>query len=171
MALIKCGECGKEVSSDAATCPSCGKKVAKKHTVRNVLLGAVGLFVLVGVLGSKSRSDAPSSAASAAVAAPIDVSAASLYQAYEQNEVAADEQYKGKILRVAGKVTSIDKTIGDTIVVHISSGQMFRSVMAYPEDSEVSKAAALVKGGPVSVVCVGGGKVMISPVLRKCVIE
>lgn len=29
MALIKCGECQKEISSDALQCPSCGKPQAK----------------------------------------------------------------------------------------------------------------------------------------------
>ena len=27
MALIKCGECGKEISSNAKTCPNCGNPV------------------------------------------------------------------------------------------------------------------------------------------------
>ena len=27
MALIKCSECGKEVSSQAKVCPNCGKKI------------------------------------------------------------------------------------------------------------------------------------------------
>lgn len=29
MALIKCGECGKEISSNASTCPSCGNPINK----------------------------------------------------------------------------------------------------------------------------------------------
>lgn len=37
MALIKCPECGKEVSSDCKRCPNCGKQL-KKHVAPTVLL-------------------------------------------------------------------------------------------------------------------------------------
>ncbi|MGZ6362403.1 MAG: zinc ribbon domain-containing protein [Ktedonobacterales bacterium] len=30
MALIKCPECGEQVSTSAAACPHCGKQIAKK---------------------------------------------------------------------------------------------------------------------------------------------
>lgn len=52
MALIQCKECGKDVSSEAVTCPSCGIRVRpKSKTVLYVLLvplGLVGLFLLYG---------------------------------------------------------------------------------------------------------------------------
>ena len=39
MALIKCGECGKEVSDKAASCPGCGAPIAEPST-REKNLGA-----------------------------------------------------------------------------------------------------------------------------------
>lgn len=51
MALIKCPECGKEVSSFAKTCPNCGCPIEKMKTdgivkikLPNIELGTVGLF-------------------------------------------------------------------------------------------------------------------------------
>lgn len=52
MALIKCSECGKEISSKAAACPYCGcpiEATVKKGIVRikmpnNIVEGWVGLF-------------------------------------------------------------------------------------------------------------------------------
>ena len=52
MALIKCPECGKEISDKAAACPSCGCPIAemvKSGVVRvkmpnNIVEGWVGLF-------------------------------------------------------------------------------------------------------------------------------
>jgi len=38
-----------------------------------------------------------------------------LYNAYEANEVAADQKYKGKILLVSGEIEDIAKDITDTI--------------------------------------------------------
>jgi predicted amidophosphoribosyltransferase len=33
MALIKCGECGREVSTTAKVCPQCGAKVKKSQSI------------------------------------------------------------------------------------------------------------------------------------------
>ncbi|MBN0552450.1 zinc ribbon domain-containing protein [Pseudomonas aeruginosa] len=45
MALIKCKECGAQVSNKAKACPSCGAKVPKS-------VGVIGwLFVIFIVLG------------------------------------------------------------------------------------------------------------------------
>lgn len=47
MALIKCRECGKEISSFANCCPNCGCPVTSdtvKIKIPNIELGTVGLF-------------------------------------------------------------------------------------------------------------------------------
>lgn len=52
MALIKCSECGKEVSTEAGKCPHCGVKVKKPAGPLAWLLGSViFLVILVGALG------------------------------------------------------------------------------------------------------------------------
>jgi hypothetical protein len=58
MALIKCPECGKEMSSEAPACPNCGKPnvtVAKKKSTSTrdagcllMLLAFLGSFVVPG---------------------------------------------------------------------------------------------------------------------------
>ena len=48
MALIKCKECKKEISSDAKQCPSCGYK--KKET--SWLFIAFVIFLILGAIGS-----------------------------------------------------------------------------------------------------------------------
>lgn len=52
MALIKCGECGKEVSTSAVACPHCGAKKPKTSIWPRLLLGilvAFGLIFLSGI--------------------------------------------------------------------------------------------------------------------------
>lgn len=49
MPIVKCRECGKDVSTEAKTCPSCGVKV-KKPTSRVVKL--IGLAFIVAVIGT-----------------------------------------------------------------------------------------------------------------------
>lgn len=55
MALIKCHECGHDVSTDASSCPSCGAKMPKirkslSPIVKWGLLGTVALGVVGAVL-------------------------------------------------------------------------------------------------------------------------
>lgn len=63
MALIKCRECGTEISNQAAACVKCGAPVKSaisaapkgKMGCGTVIAAAVGLVVLVSVLGSLSN--------------------------------------------------------------------------------------------------------------------
>lgn len=51
MALIKCAECGKDVSTEAKTCPSCGATVRlPKKPAKPSSAGAL-MYALVGVVG------------------------------------------------------------------------------------------------------------------------
>ncbi|MCB1026125.1 MAG: hypothetical protein KDB79_17135, partial [Acidobacteria bacterium] len=47
---------------------------------------------------------------------PIAITATSLTKAYEENEIAADEKYKGKTLEVSGSVSNIAETLGNYTV-------------------------------------------------------
>ena len=59
MALIKCTECGKEISSKAKTCPHCGAplvKEKKKGSCLTKILGMVILFIgLIFMIGALSN--------------------------------------------------------------------------------------------------------------------
>lgn len=64
MALTKCRECGKEISTEAASCPHCGapmKTAAPKNS--NTGMGCLGVIVLIAIIGwavnSCTSSDAP----------------------------------------------------------------------------------------------------------------
>ena len=48
MALIKCSECGKEISDKATACPNCGNTISK-HTYNKELRAAkrVAIFIIV----------------------------------------------------------------------------------------------------------------------------
>lgn len=45
MALIKCGECGKEISDEALVCPHCGIPTMKKKGSGNKRIGIIILIV------------------------------------------------------------------------------------------------------------------------------
>lgn len=50
MALVKCKECGAEVSTKAASCPNCGGPIKPKAKVG--CLGAIGLIVVAFILAA-----------------------------------------------------------------------------------------------------------------------
>jgi hypothetical protein len=104
-------------------------------------------------------------------AATLKVSAATLWQAYHSNEVAADEVYKGKKLLITGTVAEVKKDAFDNIVVWLETPNMFMRVMAKVKDSEKPRAAQLGKGGAVTALCEGGTMIMGSPTLHDCVLR
>ena len=56
MALIKCKECGAQVSSEAKACPECGKGVTSSMKW-GVLIGQVFIGIIISSFSSKNTSD------------------------------------------------------------------------------------------------------------------
>jgi len=56
MALIKCPECGADVSENATVCPKCGEKMPKKTSLFTWMVAAL---ILIGVGISLTKPDAP----------------------------------------------------------------------------------------------------------------
>jgi hypothetical protein len=123
------------------------------------------LFVafVVSLVSLSCASDAPSSSGP-----PVVVTAAALWTAYDANEVAADELYKGKRLQVTGKLKSIDKDLMGDVVLMLEAPNEFSTVHAGLDDADEGKAAKLTKGSEITVTCEGGGMVIGSPILRDC---
>lgn len=136
----------------------------------------IGLAVLAGSIGAAAEAgkaqEATTAPAAEVVAAQqadaLQVDARMLYAAYDANEVAADQQFKGKRLRVTGTVEAIDSGIGDEPVVRLSAGS-FQSV--HVQGLAAATAASLAKGQQITVVCTGDGEVIGSPMLEDCTLQ
>lgn len=139
------------------------------------LLGFGGCFGMcaLGAAGAKKASDDAAEKKKSDDKAFDDekamkVTAAELAAAYDENEVKADEKYKGHKVEVTGVVSGIDSSIGDEPVVRLA-GKSFDSVMAH--DVPKRDAANLKKGESVTLVCKADGEVIGSPVLRNCSVK
>ncbi|MDE7323058.1 MAG: zinc ribbon domain-containing protein [Lachnospiraceae bacterium] len=62
MAIIKCNECGKEISDKATSCPNCGcpitpatQKTKKKGSCLAIILIVFGLLIFIGVIVPSSN--------------------------------------------------------------------------------------------------------------------
>jgi hypothetical protein len=63
MALIKCRECGREVSDKAKTCPGCGRKVKRPVGTLGILLAVLlGVAVFVPIISNSINAPATSTA-------------------------------------------------------------------------------------------------------------
>jgi len=91
----------------------------------------------------------------------ISVTAAQLIQAYDANELSADQKYKGKVAKITGKVSSIQKMMGSSFIT-LGSGKDFEviSVQAFFDESQEGKLASLQKGQQLTVQCTIDGKSM-----------
>ena len=115
MALIKCGECGSEISDKAAACPKCDAPVPKAPAPKTNHSGGAAAFlaVVVGLIGAVAwfgSSDEKSSAATAAKADKV-CEAGDLRCRGEKGVVAASVYCKDHIERLAKhSVKWVDRT-------------------------------------------------------------
>ena len=102
----------------------------------------------------------------------IVVTAPKLFAAYDANEVAADEIYKGKTLRVSGTIDAVGKDILDAMYVTLSSGRQYSitNVQCMFSDDHKNALAGLKKGQSVTLLGTCNGK-FGNVLLKDCRIE
>lgn len=122
--LIKCPECGKEVSDNAVTCVHCGYPLTQKKenmpkavqakrkdglvVTSNIILGVFGLLVAYGVLTSKGGVVGNTNAA--AISWLLIVGAAfALFSIKKLNRMAA--KVSGSLFVIAGVVSVLSLSI------------------------------------------------------------
>jgi hypothetical protein len=75
-------------------------------------------------------------------------SAKQLFKAYEENEVATDENMKGKLISVNGVVQSIDKDFTDSIIIGLQTDNQF---ILHELRWKTEKATAVHKKGQLAL--------------------
>ena len=196
-----CKHCGKEIAEDAKFCPGCGKRTdeksapvfhvdpeaEKKHKKRGCLTWlVVGVLLFGGCVAIFGDSDTPSPSepATQSTTAPtekpttvpteepvIEITPSELYNAYEENEVAADNEYKGKKVRITGTIEDIGKDILDDVYITINAGD-YDEIQCYFEDQkQIDKVATLKSGEEVTIVGECSGLSILNVVLQNCELE
>lgn len=95
-------------------------------------------------------------------------SAQSLADAYEQNTVAADRQFKNKWFLINGVVKSINTDFSDSAYITLSVDNMFNSPQAKFIKSEEDLLADLRQGQKITAMCIGNGDIAKTPMLKNC---
>jgi hypothetical protein len=143
---------------------------------KHFFLYSIAGLIVAGFLFSRTKaSDSKEKSAQLAssVVGPdgsVTVGAVRLWRDYEENEVAADVQYKGKRLHVTGTVVSVERDYDGRPVLHLLSGNPIFLTMATLDRAYLPDAAQLRKGDQVVLRCIGAGREMRMPQLEKCML-
>lgn len=98
----------------------------------------------------------------------VRVSSIQLAQAFDQNEVAAQMQYKGKTLYVDGTVSGVTLDIMDNPVIQLEGANQFMPLQASFEKSYSQAISQISKGQRITVICRDISEVASVPMLDSC---
>ncbi len=181
--LVECRACGEYVAKNAKKCPNCGAKHPNKanhtaYTICSVIVVITVILVAIAAFsGGSSSSDGSSQGgtSNADKQAPeyVAIDATALWTAYHENEVNADNLYKGKLLAVTGVVEDIGKdAITDAPCVSLESGSDFEFYPIqcfFPKNgSESDQLAALSDGDTITIYGRCTGKSVFYVQLSNC---
>ena len=96
------------------------------------------------------------------------VSARKLYKEYNANEIAADEKYKGKIIKETGIIRDIGNDIMDNAYITLIGDQYFGDIQCYFREKSI--VAGLSKGKRISVMGSCSG-LMMNVHLNNCIVK
>ena len=98
----------------------------------------------------------------------ITISASKIYKEYNENEIAADEKYKGKIIEVTGVIRDIGNDIMDNAYITLVGNEYFGDIQCY--FNEKSVVAKLSKGKKITVIGSCSG-LMINVQINNCIVR
>lgn len=99
----------------------------------------------------------------------ISVLADDLYSEYHENEVAADNKYKGKRIKVTGIVAEIRKDFMDDEIIDLKTDNQFMDIHCEMNKSESDKVVNLRKDSQVILIGKCKGMIIGSVQLDDCV--
>ena len=101
----------------------------------------------------------------------VEVTVEQLVKAYEENELAADRVYKGKLAAITGKVESVNEMLGRRFVVLEPDYLSIIDVSCYFEREHVEQLVKLKKGQVITVQGKIDGYGLASVTVENCTIK
>lgn len=149
-----CQDCGTELSSKAKMCPKCGRDQRNFYSRHKVLmfifaiicLGAIG----AALGGGENGNTLQTTSTNIKTEEVLTIDYNQLYKEYMDNPISADAKYKGKILKLTGKVDTIDREIAGNTYITFKI-DFLKDIRITFKKSEESKVADLKKGQQVTI--------------------
>lgn len=150
----------------------------KGHTIKAKVISFLWLTVCLAVFisagnGSKLNRTSTITLPSQIKAEQImQVNIHEILSAYKNNEIGADNKYKGKLIQVTGKIGSIKKDILDNLYVTLGTGKFLEipQIQAFFNDSKNNQLAQLRKGHQLTIVGRVDG-LMMNVLMNGCIIK
>lgn len=172
--LKKCKTCGAEIAKSANVCPNCGANLTfkKPAVIIGLIFWIVALIFFFKACGALGNSpSASSNNASKEVSA--EITSTDLWNAYSDNEINADNQYKDKLIAVTGTITDIGKdSVSGNPCVSLNSGDQLG---IYPiqcffskDDASNEQVSALKNGDSITIYGTCAGKYLVTVQLSGC---
>jgi hypothetical protein len=100
------------------------------------------------------------------------VSISTILSDYEDNEIGADNKYKGRYIQTTGIIDSVKKDLMGSLYVTLGTGSQFEfpKIQAFFDKSERNNLALLRKGSSLTVTCQVEG-LMMNVLVKKCQIN
>lgn len=185
--LISCKACGKPIGKDVSICIHCGtdqRNFFMKHKIITFflvmfLLGAINDAMKTTTSRATITASSPItqtnpeppkstpttpevSTPKSATDQPIQITAKQLEQEYDDNQFAADEKYKGRLVEVVGVIITIDKDFSNNPYINLAaqaSGHSVTGVWCRFAKEDASSLAKVTKRHEVTVqgICEGMG--------------
>lgn len=159
-----CPYCSQEIEADSTACRWCLRDLTTEEAARKGYKWTAGragwaiaamIILAIYVISLATDRPAPQQTQSAsghdrAAFAPVE--ADRLAAAYDTNEIAADQRFKGKHLAISGTVENIGKDVLNTMFVTLAGPpNSFRNVQCFFGDEQGSQLARLSPGQSITV--------------------
>ena len=131
--------------------------------LKNIGIGILVLIVIGIIFGENETQENPAKTegkSSSKKVEVIEITSINLSKEYEQNEISADNKYKGKFVEVSGQIDDIGKDILDDMYITLKGSNFMNGVQVYFDDGDGNIVASLSKNTRVTVVCKVDGLMM-----------
>jgi ribosomal protein L40E len=177
-----CSKCNKENPPDATFCNSCGSPfllmpIKKKSSgcLKFLASVSVGIIVLVIILiivsvntakntTTSNNISSTSSAETTIEEKPIPITASKLAKEYEENELLADKNYKGKLLEISGTIDDIGTDIMGTAYFTLRTDNEY-TVQCMVSKEGQTDLMDFKKGDGIKSTKICNGKMLLSIIL------
>ncbi len=177
MRMTKCKNCGKVYPLSMSHCPECfTKKSLPKGAVAAIIccciVIGICLIACIGII-SNDTSSSNTDAGETVESEYIEVSADDIFAEFQENEVAANQKYKGKLVKITGVVNNInaaDAFISANILLSVDSS-MFGSVQCNFNSNDSKSLSNVSKGQSVTIIGTCNGLASFNVMINDCEIQ